>query len=65
MALIFPLWKAVFHLHCTLPDGGVKGICTDTLMGRPGKLCHTYMTIQVLTLMSISLQLTMVSENLL
>lgn len=65
MVLIFPLQKAVFHLHCTLPGDGVEGICLDTLMGRQGKLCCTYMTIQDLTLVYISLQLTIMSEHLL
>lgn len=65
MALIFPLWKTVFHLHCILLDGGVKGICIDKLMGRQGKLCHNHRVIQDLTPMYISLQLTVVSEHLL
>lgn len=58
VALIFPLQRAVFHLHCTLPDGGVKGISIATWMGRQSRLCPTCTTIQALTLMYHSLQLT-------
>lgn len=43
MAFIFPLWKSVFHLHCTLPDGGVKGICIDGIDGKASQaLSHSH-----------------------
>lgn len=58
MALIFPLWRAVFHLHCTLPDGGVKGIAIATWVEKQSRLHPPYKAIQALTLMYHSLQLT-------